>query len=81
MNKKAITLTFLFSTAIITGCVTDVANRYYADQTYAAKPVQDVHILSTKPKEPFIVIADFQSRGESGPFQDVSFVLRSDIRS
>lgn len=51
-------------TFFLPGCVSDVANRYYAEEKYEAKNIQDVQILSSKPTRPFIVIADFQSRGE-----------------
>lgn len=49
----------------IVGCASDVANRYYADQRFAAKPVSEVQILWQAPSRPHKVIADFQSRGES----------------
>lgn len=48
-----------------TGCATDVANRYYAAETYAPKPVEQVDLLRARPSREFEVIADFQSRGES----------------
>ena len=47
------------------GCARDVANRYYGEQHYSPKPVEQVELLRNKPDRPFIVIADFQSRGES----------------
>ena len=47
------------------GCVTDVANRYYSNEEYPPKNKEDVLILDSKPTRPFVVIADFQSRGES----------------
>ena len=47
------------------GCATDVANRYYASEQYPPKNKEDVLILNSKPNKPFIVIADFQSRGET----------------
>jgi hypothetical protein len=50
---------FLFS------CASDVANRYYASEQYPPKNKKDVLILNSKPAKPFIVIADFQSRGET----------------
>ena len=61
---KAIIL--LFFILLLFGCVvTDVANRYYASEQYPPKNKEDVLILDSKPTKPFIVIADFQSRGES----------------
>lgn len=49
----------------LVGCSTDVANRYYANEQYAPKSKEDVLILTSKPTRAFIVIADFQSRGET----------------
>jgi len=46
-------------------CASDVANRYYGTQTYAARPQAEVAILRARPARGFTVIADFQSRGES----------------
>ena len=56
---------FCLSPLILTSCVTDVASRYYANQQYAPKPVEQVELLRGRPSKPFDVIADFQSRGES----------------
>ena len=42
-----------------------MASRYYANQQYAPKPVEQVEVLRGRPSKPFDVIADFQSRGES----------------
>jgi len=50
---------------IITSCATDVANRYYGSTRYPAKKPEAVEVLRLRPKRDFIVIADFQSRGES----------------
>ena len=63
-NKLAIAIT-LMSILFLTACVSDVANRYYMDEVYPAKNVDEVVILQAKPDRPFVVIADFQSRGES----------------
>jgi len=52
-------------TLFLLGCASDVANRYYAEERYEAKNIQDVLILTSKPTRPFTVIADFQSRGET----------------
>lgn len=54
-----------FALGLLTGCASDVANRYYSAKTYLPKNPQEVQILSAKPNRPFEVIADFQSRGES----------------
>jgi hypothetical protein len=50
---------------ILISCATDVANRYYANQHYPEKPVNEVELLYQQPARPFTVIADFQSRNES----------------
>jgi hypothetical protein len=46
-------------------CATDVANRYYGKVHYPPKNPADVQVLRHKPSRDFIVIADFQSRGET----------------
>lgn len=55
----------LFCLLLISGCATDVANRYYATTKYAPKNEKDVAILTSKPAKDFVVIADFQSRGDT----------------
>ena len=50
---------------LLTACASDVANRYYGHERYKPKNPQDVEILWKKPNRDFVVIADFQSRGES----------------
>ncbi len=50
---------------LVGGCATDVANRYYATERYPEKAVQNVELLNSKPSRQFVVIADFQSRGET----------------
>lgn len=60
-SKTAIVLLAL----ALTGCATDVANRYYSDQHYTARPVEEVAILTNAPAHPYEVIADFQSRGDT----------------
>ncbi len=49
----------------VSGCVSDVANRYYAANQYDPVPESQVEVLWRRPHREFIVIADFQSRGES----------------
>ena len=46
-------------------CASDQASRYYGTAKYAPKDVDDVKILFEAPSRPYVVIADFQSRGES----------------
>ncbi|MBU2537719.1 MAG: hypothetical protein KKH22_04720 [Proteobacteria bacterium] len=60
---KTLLLSLLFS-LLVFGCAQDVANRYYLAERYPEKSIEEVEILYEKPSRPFIVIADFQSRGE-----------------
>lgn len=53
------------ATAILAGCASDVANRYYGSAKYQPKLVSEVELLWKKPTRQFTVIADFQSRGET----------------
>jgi hypothetical protein len=63
MTKK---LFFVFIIAfLISSCARDVANRYYGDRTYPPKNPSQVELLKNAPAREYIVIADFQSRGES----------------
>jgi hypothetical protein len=55
---------FLLS-LVVSACASDVANRYYGATKYPAKDKSEVAILWRKPARDFIVIADFQSRGET----------------
>lgn len=50
---------------LMVGCATDVANRYYGEVHYPEKPPSQVSILSAEPSRDYIVIADFQSRGDT----------------
>src|SRR5262245_57242493 len=45
-------------------CATDVANRYYGSAEYPPKDPKEVELLWQRPTREFVVIADFQSRGE-----------------
>lgn len=49
---------------VLTGCVSDVANRYYVSEHYPPKPVEQVAVLHAEPARPYTLIADFQSRGD-----------------
>jgi adenine/guanine phosphoribosyltransferase-like PRPP-binding protein len=51
--------------ALVAGCATDVANRYYGTETYSPKDPKFVELLWKSPAREFVVIADFQARGES----------------
>lgn len=55
----------LLVASLLGGCATDVANRYYAAEQYPPKDSKEVELLWHRPSREFIVIADFQSRGES----------------
>lgn len=50
---------------LMASCATDVANRYYGNIQYPPKNPADVQVLRHTPSRAFIVIADFQSRGET----------------
>ena len=58
-------LVLSIATGFVIGCASDVANRYYGAATYPEKLPSEVEILHARPARAFIVIADFQSRGES----------------
>ena len=62
MKAKLILSTVL---ALSAGCVSDVANRYYAAEHYPPRPVDQVELLYRPPARPFDTIADFQSRGDT----------------
>lgn len=47
------------------GCVTDVANRYYLSERYPSKNEEQVEVLTSTPSRPYVVMADFQARGDS----------------
>lgn len=64
-RKMTISIWLLVCAILITSCVSDVANRYYGTVRYPPKPAEEVEILRKRPARDFIVIADFQSRGES----------------
>ena len=63
--RQYATLGLLIVTSLLVGCATDVANRYYVAEKYPPKDPKDVELLWQRPAREFIVIADFQSRGES----------------
>ncbi len=58
-------IAFIFVALSVAGCASDVANRYYADVKYPARPYKEVEVFTNAPTRPFVVIADFQARGES----------------
>lgn len=62
MRKMPALLTLIF---LIGGCAQDLASRYYANEKYAPKPPSEVQLLWKTPDKKFVVIADFQSRGET----------------
>jgi len=65
MNNRRTFFWALALTLVTSGCASDVANRYYANQRLPPRPVSEVQVLWQKPDRPFTVLADFQSRGES----------------
>ena len=50
---------------MICSCASDVANRYYLKDTYPPKKPTEVELLSHNPERDFIVMADFQARGDT----------------
>ena len=50
---------------LISGCVSDQANRYYGVERFPAKPIEQVEVLYDIPTRPYDIIADFQARGAS----------------
>jgi len=50
---------------LLSSCVSDVAHRYYLSETFPSKDPSEVEILTSNPSRDFIIMADFQSRGES----------------
>ena len=63
--RKLSLLSVCVLASLLTGCATDVANRYYGADKYPAKDAEEVELLRRRPSREFKVIADFQSRGES----------------
>jgi hypothetical protein len=53
------------SIMLLSGCVNDVANRYYLSEKYPPKNEEQVEVLASNPTRPYVVMADFQSRGDS----------------
>ena len=47
------------------GCISDEANRYYLKEKLPAKQINEVEVLRTEPRQPYVVIADFQARNAS----------------
>jgi hypothetical protein len=60
---KVVAMACLLSFAA--GCATDVANRYYLSEHYPPRDPSTVELLWRRPNRPFVVMADFQSRGEA----------------
>ena len=65
MAMKNVYLLILAGAGLVGGCASDQAHRYYDTARYPPKVVQDVELLSEPPSRAHLVIADFQSRGES----------------
>jgi hypothetical protein len=62
---KAILALVFAGMLFFAGCATDVANRYYSDVHYPPRPVAEVELLTAAPSRVYIVLADFQARGET----------------
>jgi hypothetical protein len=57
---------FILAIGLLTSaCASDVANRVYVSKVFPERDPASVEVLWEKPKREFIVIADFQSRGET----------------
>ena len=65
MKARIKSLGFCIAAALLVGCASDVANRYYGTDKYPPKTPKEVELLWQRPQHEFTVIADFQSRGES----------------
>ena len=65
MSEKIRVITVIISCVLLCSCATDVANRYYSSVRYTPRAPETVNLLRTRPTRDFIVLADFQSRGES----------------
>lgn len=63
--RRCVTMGLFAIASLIGGCATDVANRYYAADQYPPKNPDEVELLWQRPSREFVVIADFQSRGDS----------------
>lgn len=53
------------ASALAIGCVSDEANRYYGSDRYPPKSPDQVEVLHEAPARAYVVIADFQSRGDT----------------
>ena len=60
-----IQLSILTISLLISACASDVANRYYTNERYSPRSIEEVELLTSEPSKPYVVIADFQMRGES----------------
>jgi hypothetical protein len=65
MRPPRLRVLAIASLAFAAGCASDVANRYYASEQYPPKDPSQVELLSKPPNRPYVLLADFQSRGES----------------
>jgi hypothetical protein len=65
MNAKTLAVMLAPLLSALTSCATDEANRYYSPVRYPEKAPNEVVVLSSRPNRDFVVIADFQSRGEN----------------
>jgi hypothetical protein len=58
-------IAIILAVLVTAGCASDVANRYYSDIKYPPRPYKEIEVLTNVPTHAYIVIADFQGRGES----------------
>ncbi len=63
--RRAVGLVLLLCTPMLAACATDIANQYYGTAKYPPKDPAELELLWQRPTKDFVVIADFQSRGEA----------------
>ncbi len=65
MKQRCIAVALLIIGLLMLSCATDVANRYYLSERYPPKNPVDVEVLTHAPAREYIVMADFQARGDT----------------
>ncbi|MCK4883207.1 MAG: hypothetical protein KAS92_09300 [Candidatus Omnitrophica bacterium] len=50
---------------MLVGCATGEANRYYLEERFATKKLDEVEVLYEKPQKPYVVMAEFQAGNAS----------------
>jgi hypothetical protein len=65
MSSKWYFILVMFSCLFLSGCATDVAGRYYANEKYPTKKTSEVEVLRAEPSRPYETIAEFQANNAS----------------